>query len=134
MWWLFIHAAVAGELMVSVDSPLPGHSRVACRLYDLDESEGFPGGPSGREARATVDDAGRPVCTFRDLDSGRYAVAAMLDRNGNNALDTSLIGLPLEPWGVTNNVRPSFRAPSFDEAAVAIPEVGRIQATVLLEM
>jgi uncharacterized protein (DUF2141 family) len=35
------------------------------------------------------------------------------DLNGNHKTGTNWVGLPLEPWGVTNNVRPILRAPKF---------------------
>lgn len=134
MWWIFASLAFGGELQVQVNSPGSRSESIGCRLYDFDSAAGFPGGASGHQIRAALDDDGRVLCTFSGLLPGRYAVAALLDENQNNALDTSRIGLPLEPWGVTNNVRPSFRAPSFDEATVVIPDEGVIQTTVVLRL
>ena len=134
MWWLFVSLALGGELQVQVDSPERRLGSIGCRLFDLDSSEIFPGGDTGQQTRAHVDQNGRKVCTFTKLRPGRYAVAALLDQNQNNTLDTSRIGLPIEPWGVTNNVRPSFRAPSFDEAAIVVPSEGLVQTTVVLKL
>lgn len=61
-------------------------------------------------------------CRFENLPPGRYAVAVSHDINGNRRTDTNLFGIPTEDWGVSNNVRPTLRAPRFDEAAVQVPE------------
>ena len=59
---------------------------------------------------------------FSNLKSGKYAVSVMNDKNGNKVLDKNLLGIPKEEWGVSNNVRPTLRAPSFEEAAFEIDE------------
>jgi uncharacterized protein (DUF2141 family) len=37
-------------------------------------------------------------------------------------LDTNLFGVPQEPYGFSNNVRPKFRAPNFEEAKIQVKE------------
>ena len=59
-------------------------------------------------------------CRFDGLESGDYAVAVSQDFNGNRETDTNFFGIPTEPWGVSNNVRPTLRAPTFEEAKVRI--------------
>jgi uncharacterized protein (DUF2141 family) len=39
------------------------------------------------------------------------------DMNSNNRMDTGLFGIPSEGWGVSNNARGRFGAPSFQDAA-----------------
>ena len=51
---------------------------------------------------------------------GRYAVIAVADVNGNNKLDTNLIGIPKEPVGVSRNPALRFGPPKFDETAVEL--------------
>lgn len=50
------------------------------------------------------------------LRPGTYAVSCFHDLNSNGKLDTNLFGVPTEPYGFSNNVRPTFRAPNWDEA------------------
>ena len=133
MWLLWSSLVFAGDLVVQVDGPDPAHPGIACRLYDTTSAAVFPGGAAEHETRSTLDARGQPVCRFRDLLPGRYAVAAILDRNGNDALDTTTLGVPTEPWGVTNNARPTFRAPTFDEAAVVVPGNGRVDTRLTLK-
>jgi uncharacterized protein (DUF2141 family) len=49
------------------------------------------------------------------LPAGNYAVSAYQDLNGNGKLDKNLVGIPSEPYGFSNNARPKFRAPNWDE-------------------
>jgi len=55
--------------------------------------------------------------TFDKLPAGTYAVSAFLDENGNGKLDKNFLGMPTEPWGVSNNPKRGMRAPHFDEAS-----------------
>ncbi len=49
--------------------------------------------------------------------SGKYAIAAYQDMNKNNLLDYNLLGVPIEPFGFSNNPfiigKPSFEKCSF---------------------
>lgn len=53
-----------------------------------------------------------------DLEEGNYAVAIYQDENGNQKLDTNLFGVPIEAYGFSNQARPKFRAPTFEEAKI----------------
>ena len=55
-----------------------------------------------------------------DVDPGDYALAAFHDQNSNGVIDTRLLGIPKEPYGFSNNVRPWMSAPSFAECKVVI--------------
>jgi uncharacterized protein (DUF2141 family) len=57
-----------------------------------------------------------------DLPQGEYAIAVYQDNNNNQRLDTNLFGVPQEPYGFSNNVRPKFRAPNFEEAKIQLKE------------
>ncbi len=61
-----------------------------------------------------------PACRF-SLPPGRYAVVAIHDLNKNGDLDTNILGIPTEPWGVSQGARPRFRAPTFEESVVNCP-------------
>ena len=55
-----------------------------------------------------------------DLSENRYAIKVFHDENNNKKLDFNLLGMPTEAWGVSNNARPSFRAPTLQEMLVDI--------------
>ena len=52
---------------------------------------------------------------FEGLPLGRYAISCFHDRNGNEKLDSNLVGMPTEPYGFSRNARGRFGPPSFDE-------------------
>ena len=60
--------------------------------------------------------------TFNDVKPGDYAVGAYHDENMNSKLDKNFFGIPKEQWGVSNNVKPHLRAPTFDEAKLTVAE------------
>ncbi len=55
---------------------------------------------------------------FPGLAPGRYAVSVFQDLNGNDSLDTNLIGRPTEPYGFSRNARGGMGAPSFEQSAL----------------
>lgn len=64
---------------------------------------------------------GTVAAHFVDLPAGVYAVQVMHDENDNNKLDTSLVGIPVEGFGFSNNPRTQRRA-RFDESRFAVGE------------
>lgn len=63
-----------------------------------------------------VSSNGSISCSFPELPAGTYAITSFHDVNGNGKLDTNLLGVPTEPYGTSNNPRPKFRAPRWEEA------------------
>ena len=59
---------------------------------------------------------GVAIARFDQLEPGTYAITVYHDRNDNRRFDKNWLGIPREPWGVSNSVRPWLRAPRFDEA------------------
>jgi uncharacterized protein (DUF2141 family) len=59
--------------------------------------------------------SGRVDFILKELPAGNYAVSAYQDLNGNGKLDKNLVGIPTEPYGFSNNARPKFRAPNWNE-------------------
>lgn len=55
--------------------------------------------------------------TFKKLAHRTYAIAVFHDLNSNGKLDKNALGLPLEPYGFSNNARSTFSAPSFSQAS-----------------
>lgn len=107
-------AAHAATVVVTVDGIQPAQARVFVNLCDdgLDPRAC----PDGQVALAS--DAAA-VLTFRDVAPGTYAVAAFEDLNGNGVLDRSQNGLPLEPYGFSNNAG-RRSTPRFEQAAFRV--------------
>jgi len=59
---------------------------------------------------------GRISLTTDALEPGEYAAQLFHDLNGNGELDTNLVGMPREPWGMSNGARGNFGPPRFEDA------------------
>lgn len=49
------------------------------------------------------------------LPSGIWAARVMHDVNNNSELDSNMVGMPKEPWGISNNARGNFVPPRFED-------------------
>jgi uncharacterized protein (DUF2141 family) len=81
---------------------------------------GFPDAPVPLSLIHPHTSAPADTFVFRNLAPGRYAVAVQHDLNGNGVVDRNLVGAPKEPWGVSRDIRYTFRAPKFEEALVEV--------------
>lgn len=52
---------------------------------------------------------------FNNLPSGKYAVSLYHDQNANGVCDRNFIGIPKEPYAFSNNYRPKFSPPTFED-------------------
>jgi uncharacterized protein (DUF2141 family) len=61
---------------------------------------------------------GDTTLSWTDIPVGEYALAIYQDLNGNKKLDTNIVGYPKEPFGFSQNIKPKFSAPTFDECKI----------------
>ena len=54
--------------------------------------------------------------TIHDVPYGDYGVAVFHDENGNGKMDKNVLGIPLEAYGFSNNVRVTFGPPKWERA------------------
>jgi len=121
-------AAQAAEIVINVSGVTSATGQIGCSLFA--SAAGFPMDISGARQ---VWLAARPegvTCRFAELADGRYAVSIGHDLNGNKKVDTNLLGIPTEAWGVSGNVRPTLRAPTWDEAAFSVAQGKDVTLTV----
>jgi uncharacterized protein (DUF2141 family) len=52
--------------------------------------------------------------------AGSYAVVVFHDENDNGKIDRSVLGIPREDYGFSNNPKLLLRKPTFDEARFAV--------------
>lgn len=71
-----------------------------------------------------VTSTGNYVTTFK-IPPGRYAAAVYHDINGNDQMDKNLLGIPKEPYGFSNDFRPMFASPDFEDCAFDLPSSGK---------
>ncbi len=114
--WMALRGPEGGKLLIS---GLPDQSGT---LYIgwYDEAEAFPKADNVLHGqKVEVRGPSKATVAGPDLPPGRYAISAFLDLNGNGngKLDTNLFGIPSEPYGFSNQVRPAMRPATFEEAA-----------------
>jgi uncharacterized protein (DUF2141 family) len=61
------------------------------------------------------------VVVFDDVLPGRYAWAFFQDENGNQKLDTNLLGIPSEGFGFSRDAMGKLGPPTFEAGAIDIP-------------
>ena len=113
-------------LIVVAESLRSPRGALLCALYD--RPEGFPDRPAaGRPAlaqRVPID--GRALCIFGSLAPGTYALAVLHDENDNGRMDTNLLGMPREGWGVSGSRAGRRRRPRFSDSTFVVA-AGRTQ-------
>jgi uncharacterized protein (DUF2141 family) len=60
------------------------------------------------------------TCRINDVPYGDYGVAVFHDENSNGKMDKNVLGIPLEPYGFSNNVRITFGPPKWEEAKFTV--------------
>lgn len=61
---------------------------------------------------------GRITVVLKDLPEGPIAVTVFQDANGNGRLDMNAMGMPVEPFGFSNDAVGQFGPPTFEQAVV----------------
>jgi len=54
------------------------------------------------------------------LPPGEWAIALTQDLNENDLVDRNMVGIPTEPFALSNNVHPRFRVPTFDDCKFTV--------------
>jgi len=104
-------------LRVHLDGFRSNNGKAHCTLYN--DAAAFPSNddkalkegdsPSIADASTEIDFSGIP--------RGKYAVVCFHDENGNGKFDENMLGMPKEGYCFSNNVKPRFSAPKFDQCA-----------------
>ena len=120
-------AAMSADLAVQVNGIKSDKGRIGCALHLSGDT--FPMGEADLQLWQPAQ-KGMVNCVFKDVSPGMYAVAVSHDLNENGITDTNFLGIPKEDWGVSNNVRPTMRAPTFDEAKFEFSSANSIEINI----
>src|SRR5208282_4902555 len=116
--------ALAAELTITVENIRSDKGQIRISVYT--SAAEWPDKPTKDHSQAKPAQAGSVVFKY-DLPPGVYAVNAFHDENNNGKFATNFIGLPLEGYGFSNDVRPNLlSAPSFNKAAFELLPVGGV--------
>jgi len=110
-------AQSTGALHVKLDGFRSNNGQAFCTIYN--DPAAFPSHdekavkqgktPSIKNASATID--------FDGLTPGKYAMVCYHDENSNGKFDENALGMPKEGYCFSNNIKPRFSAPVFDQCA-----------------
>ncbi|MGI9323581.1 MAG: DUF2141 domain-containing protein [Pseudomonadales bacterium] len=64
---------------------------------------------------------GTTTVTVNGFPPGEYAIRVMHDVDGDGELKTNMLGMPKEPWGMSNNASGSFGPPKWKDAKFTVP-------------
>ncbi len=113
-FWLVIFAlAIPGimfsqlKLTVEINGLKNSKGQVLFQL--LDENQ--------KELKGAKAEIKNNVCIIvvNDLKPGKYGFRYFHDENSNSAMDKSMLGIPKEGFGFSNNAKGTFGPPSFDK-------------------
>jgi uncharacterized protein (DUF2141 family) len=114
--FLFVSAYQSPALVLRIQGISGNKGALLVAVFN--KANGFPSGSEGAVKRLRVNaQSGSQDISITDLPPGRYAVAVFHDANNDGKLNTNALGIPKEAYGFSNNARPRFRSPDFDEAA-----------------
>jgi uncharacterized protein (DUF2141 family) len=142
---LLFQAAPVASTVVHTSSPRPASVAVTVvvsalastqsvvKLNFYNKSDAFL--KDGQQVmRLVVRPGGKNTITVPvELTPGEWAVALTQDTNNNDLLDKNFLGIPTEPYAFSNNVRPRFAAPKFEECKFMVSEPGLVVNIALKE-
>ena len=114
--------ASAARIVVTIDGVHNNQGNVFVGLYAGPAK--FLQGNQNDAQRKVRASTGPMTVVFDNLPPGTYAVGAFHDENANDHLDTNMLGLPVEGYALSNNVRAVMAKPTFQQAAFTVGEQG----------
>jgi uncharacterized protein (DUF2141 family) len=129
---LFPASAYAGQtatLTIKIERVSKNRGDIRLALY----TGANWGGENGEPAAGAVVPAnpGETVVTLTNITPGVYAIKTFQDENRDGKMNFDWFGIPVERFGFSNDARPKFQQPSFDQAKFEI-KPGANETTITL--
>jgi len=114
-----------GTLIITIKNIQAIEGNLVIGIYD--KKEDFP--IDGRQFKlATLKVAASEMTYSVDLPSQKeYGVAIFHDRDEDGNIDKNWYGAPTELYGFSNNIRPTFSAPSFEQVKFRLDQSKSIE-------
>jgi len=102
-------------IVVEVSGLKTDDGQIGCAIFSREE--GFPDEIEKADKQVLVKSKEKKAtCTFNGWKPGTYAISVMHDIDMSGELNTSFVGKPKEPWGVSNNAPAQrFGPPVFND-------------------
>ncbi len=111
--------AVAADLTLNVSNIASTDGSMMIAVYD--SKKGFDKKSTYRAINRRVEQAEMRV-VLADMPAGEYAVMLFQDLDGNEKLDTNMLGIPKEPWSASLEGRSVFGPPAWSDVNFKIGE------------
>lgn len=111
-------ASPASDLTLTLNGLKSAQGQVVVALFDSEAAFKSKAAPV-RTATAPAQ-ADRVEIAWRDLPPGRYAAVAYHDRNADGRLNVLPIGLPTEPYAISNDAPARFGPPAWKAAVFEV--------------
>lgn len=115
------------DIVVLLTEGEPATGTVEISLFN--SSENFLVNPY-LQTSGPINEDGSYTARFGKVPPGDYAVVVVHDENDNGKLDTGFLGFGGETYAFSNDVRPLFGRPGFDEASFRVDSDTRIHITL----
>ena len=115
-------ALLGATLTIEVSNVTSQKGKVYVGLYTKDKE--FPHLEDAFIKKIVDANSDKVEVTFDDLEEGSYAVAIFHDTNDNGVLDKNFIGFPKEPFAFSNNFKPKFSKPEFEDCSFVLEKEG----------
>ena len=119
------------RIMVHVVGARSGKGEVAVTLYGSQPDRFLASGGSIARQRVPLNGATQLGACFAISGPGLYAVSIYHDENADHHFNRSLLGLPEEGYGFSNDAPTSVGLPSFDSVRFTVPP-GESRMTIRL--
>jgi uncharacterized protein (DUF2141 family) len=109
--------ALAADVEITIRNVQSAAGRIMVALYVDEGAYKAERQTMGSMLPATP---GEVKAVFVGLPEGRYGIAVFHDIDGDEKLNTNLLGYPTEPFGFGNDAEVRFSRPAFGETAVSV--------------
>ena len=130
LWAIFVTQMLsAGTLEITLDNVTSNDGRIMVEVLQ-GEAE-FKGDAPATMSITQRASTGTMRFQANGLPPGEYAVRIMHDKNNNGELDSNLVGMPREPWAMSNNAKGNFGPPKWADVKFPVDN-GTSQQTITL--
>lgn len=122
----FEHVSCTGadnEIRIIVNGVKSANGLITVDLFPNDEETFLRGRGRISQVRFAAKSPQTKICVLAP-ESGRFAMSAYHDINANEKFDKNAIGLPAEPWGISNNPVVRLAPPPIEKALFDVPAEG----------
>ncbi len=118
-----------GELSVTIRNIYPAEGELYIAIYDDPSSYLNP--DAALQRRVLKVEADTLQLRFSNMQPGTYAIAVFQDLNGNGLLDERGKGIPLEPFGFSNDARGKLGPAKYKNASFTMNQDMKIEINLV---